>query len=95
MALLPNDPDLHFELGSFFFRADQFDQAGSSYQEAYYLDPDAYRTNLQLGVVLARVGRPDLAIMHFEQALKARPDSSDASQNLARARALVKQAGGR
>jgi tetratricopeptide (TPR) repeat protein len=57
-----------------------------AYQEAYYL------ANLQLGVVLARIGRPDLAIKHFEDALRVRPGDSDAKRNLDRARALVNQA---
>ncbi|MHC5114853.1 MAG: tetratricopeptide repeat protein [Planctomycetota bacterium] len=85
----PDDAEKHFARGSLYYRADKLVEAGTSYQDAVRLNPEHFKANLQLGVVLARTGRPDLAIPYFETCIALRPDDGDAKRNLQLARSML------
>jgi Flp pilus assembly protein TadD len=58
------------------------------------INPNDAEARNDLGVALAKKGQMYEAIGQFEEALRIRPDFSPAQDNLARARAMVRQSDG-
>jgi tetratricopeptide (TPR) repeat protein len=77
----PDDPEVHFRLGSVLSEVGRTDEAIASYEESIALaaNPDAH---VLLGVLLADVGRNAEAVTHYESALVLDPASGDAHYNL-------------
>ena len=97
LRLLPDSPITHNDLANALAATPgSMPEAIAEYRTALRLKPDyeEARNNLaqvesnaaemqyNLGVDLARSGKPDAAIPHFEEALRLRPDYVDAHNNL-------------
>jgi tetratricopeptide (TPR) repeat protein len=68
----PDSPDVHRELGYFYFREQRFDKAADEFRKALDLDPRCPVTWFNLGSVYLDTGRHDDAIAAFEKALAVR-----------------------
>ncbi len=97
LGVLPDSPITHNDLANAFAATPgNLRQAIAEYQTALRLKPDyeEARNNLaqveshaaemqyNLGVDLAKSGKPEAAIPHFEEALRLKPDYVDAHNNL-------------
>jgi protein O-mannosyl-transferase len=97
LAVLPDSPIVHNDLANAFAATPgSMAQAVAEYQTALRLKPDyeEARNNLahvqsnaaeaqyNLGVELAKSGKPEAATPHFEEALRLKPDYVDAHNNL-------------
>ncbi|MGD8453944.1 MAG: tetratricopeptide repeat protein [Phycisphaerae bacterium] len=74
IALTPEVPLLHSNLGLEFARQGRVDEAIAAYREALRLDAQAWKVRTNLAVTLAGLGRFDEAIAEFEAALEAAPE---------------------
>jgi Flp pilus assembly protein TadD len=77
----PNHPEAHYHLGHAFYLKGDFEAARRHYEETARLDPKAPVHN-GLGVVYAKLGQTSQAINEFEEALRQRPDDTEAAENL-------------
>jgi tetratricopeptide (TPR) repeat protein len=77
----PDDPEVHFRLGSVLTEIGRTEEAIASYEESIALaaSPDAH---VLLGMLLADIGRNAEAVTHYESALVLDPASVDAHYNL-------------
>jgi tetratricopeptide (TPR) repeat protein len=92
IQLDPNDPKLHRMLGLMMARKD-FEGALLEYQAAVRLDPKSPQLHEALGTVLiGGMGRIDVAIAEFQEALRLSPNFRAAQIGLERAQAAKQQA---
>jgi Flp pilus assembly protein TadD len=70
------------------FSKSKMQQAIAVFEEYLKMQPDDFQIHNQLGAIYAQMGKIDLAIQHFSQALKINPEFEDAFQNLKTARSL-------
>ena len=83
----PNNPDLHADYGYRCYLHESWDEAEKQLRRALELSPESARVHNNLGLLLARTGRPDEAYQEF---LKARCTEAQAHANLAFALTLNK-----
>jgi tetratricopeptide (TPR) repeat protein len=86
----PDDPLVHFNLGTLLAEAGQTPDAIRHFEEAVRLDPDSHRAHYNLARALEGSARPEDAIEHYRTTLRLRPDYAASRYNLAR---LLEDAG--
>lgn len=69
----PENPRLHFLMGSIHFRRDAYPQAYAAFHEASRLDPGNFEYARNLGITALRAGWPSLAAHAFRHCLRLRP----------------------
>src|SRR5205809_376922 len=83
-ASRPGAPELHYNIGNVLFRKKEYDKAVEEYLRAQAA-PDPILSQAALfnrGNALMMQGRLEDAIQAYVQALRARPDDTDAKRNL-------------
>src|SRR5881628_2042980 len=92
-ASRPGAPQLHYNIGNVLFRKKEYDKAIEEYRRAQ-ASPDpvlSQAATFNRGNALLMQGRPEEAIQAYVQALRARPDDTDAKRNLEIALRLLDQ----
>ena len=92
-ASRPGAPQLHYNIGNVLFRKKEFDKAVEEYLRAQ-ASPDpvlSQAATFNRGNALLMQGRPEEAIKAYVQALRAKPDDTDAKRNLELALRLLDQ----
>ena len=92
-ASRPGAPELHYNIGNVLFRKKEYDKAVEEYLRAQAA-PDPILSQAALfnrGNALMMQGRLEDAIQAYVQALRARPDDTDAKRNLELALRLLDQ----
>jgi len=80
----PGAPQLHYNIGNVLFRKKEYDKAVEEYRRAQAA-PDpvlSQAATFNRGNALLMQGRPEEAIAAYVEALRARPDDTDAKRNL-------------
>ncbi len=92
-ASRPGAPELHYNIGNVLFRKKEYDKAVEEYRRAQAaFDPVlSQAATFNRGNALLMQGRPEEAIQAYVQALRARPDDTDAKRNLEIALRLLDQ----
>jgi tetratricopeptide (TPR) repeat protein len=83
LALRPDSPGVHYNLGNALLRQNKLDEAEAEYRRAISLQKDYVLPYNNLGVVLLRKGKKEDAIAQFRQALEVQPDHLASLNNLA------------
>ena len=65
---------IHYNLGNAFAGRSQFDRARAEFAAGLSLKPDYVQAHDNLAAALTRLGRPEEAMAHYQQALKIQPD---------------------
>jgi tetratricopeptide (TPR) repeat protein len=81
-ACLPEDAELHSNLGNVLRECGQVEQAVASYQRALSLRPDLAEAHYNLGVAWKDLGKPEAAAVSYRRALELKPDYAEAWNNL-------------
>jgi tetratricopeptide (TPR) repeat protein len=82
VALRPESPGAHYNLGNALRHKGQFDEAIASYQKALALDPKYALAHNNLGIALKAKGQVDAAIASYQKALALEPKNAKAHDNL-------------
>jgi superkiller protein 3 len=85
VALRPDSPGVHYNLGLLLLTHQQYDQAIAPLQEATRLKKDYYRAHLNLGNALGKMGRVHDAIAAYQKAIEFNPNWPLAHYNLGNA----------
>ncbi len=80
--LLPDDAEVHNNLGLVFQQLGQLDEAAASYRRAILAEPDYAAAHYNLGNILAGKGRLNEAEASFRRALQIKPDDEETHYNL-------------
>jgi tetratricopeptide (TPR) repeat protein len=84
-TLLPDDAEVHSNLGNALQSLRRFDDAAASYRRALEIKPDYPEACNNLGTALRGLGRLDEAVASFRRALEMRADFAEACNNLGNA----------
>lgn len=90
-ALMPQDEDVHYNLGIALARSGKTNEALAAYETALKILPDYAEVHNNVGNLLLRMGRSDEAIQHLRAAIKAVPDYASAHNNLGNALRMTGQ----
>ena len=82
VALSPDNPEAHANLGNFLQGLGQHEQAAGSYRMALQIKPDYVEAYFNLGVALQELDRLAEAEICYRQALQIKPDYAEAHSNL-------------
>ncbi len=82
---LPDDADIHNNLGNALREIGRIDEAAASYRRALEINPKSAEAHNNLGNALNDSGRFDEAIASYRQALAVNPDFAEAYSNLGNA----------
>lgn len=93
LALDPDDPRAHDNLGVALAETGKFDEAIAEYRKSLELNSGSSHTHNNLGTVLAEKGMLDEALQHFEKSVELNPDNASAQINLGNALSLTKKPG--
>ena len=85
LALAPEDPRGHNNLGVALVATGKYDEAIVEYRKSLELNPSSSQTHNNLGSALAEAGRVDEALPEFEKAVELNPDNGAARVNLGNA----------
>ena len=85
LALAPEDPRGHNNLGVALVATGKYDDAIAEYRKSLELNPSSSQTHNNLGSALAEAGRVDEALPEFEKAVELNPDNGAARVNLGNA----------
>jgi tetratricopeptide (TPR) repeat protein len=85
VALRPQSPGAHYNLGLALHHNGQQDEAIPEYREAIRLKEDYAEAHVQLGDALADKGRLDEAITKYREAIRIKKNFPEAHDNLGRA----------
>jgi len=91
LALDPNDPRAHDNLGVALAERGRLDEAIAEYRKSLELNSDSSHTHNNLGTALAEKGILEEAFQHFEKAVELNPDNASAQTNLGNMLALKKE----
>jgi len=91
LALDPDDPRAHDNLGVALAESGQIDEAIAEYRKSLDLNPGSSHTHNNLGTALAEQGIIDEAFEHFEKAVELNPDNASAQVNLGNVLAMRKE----
>lgn len=81
-ALLPDDEEVQYNLGSTLHNLGQLDEAAASYRRTLAIKPNYVEAHNNLGNVLKDMGRLDEAAASYRRALQIRLDYAEAHCNL-------------
>ena len=90
IATNPHDREARRLLAQTLIRLEAFEEAVPLYRHLVAETPDDPRVLGGLGIALASIGRVEEAVPYFERAVALDPGNARARQNLARARALLR-----
>jgi tetratricopeptide (TPR) repeat protein len=85
LALAPEDPRGHNNLGVALVATGKLDEAIVEYKKSLELNPSSSQTHNNLGSALAEAGRVDEALPEFQKAVELNPDNGAARVNLGNA----------
>jgi tetratricopeptide (TPR) repeat protein len=85
LALSPEDPRGHNNLGIALVATGKFDDAVGEYRKSLELNPSSSQTHNNLGSALAEMGRIDEALPELQKAVELNPDNGAAHVNLGEA----------
>ncbi len=85
LRILPDNPDMSYNLGNLLRRQGKTEEAIARYDEALRLNPRFGYAHHNLGLALLDAGRPEDAKVQFEEALRLSPGDLDAEIGLAMA----------
>ena len=91
LALDPDDPRAHDNLGVALAETGRLDEAIAEYRKSLDLNSGSSHTHNNLGGALAEKGMSDEAFGHFAKAVELNPDNASAQINLGNAMALHKE----
>ncbi len=91
LALDPDDPRAHDNLGVALAETGRLDEAIAEYRKSLELNSGSSHTHNNLGSALAEKGSLDEAFGHFAKAVELNPDNAAAQINLGNAMALHKE----
>jgi Flp pilus assembly protein TadD len=74
----PEDPAMHYALGSLYMRRGKLDEAKTHYQKSLELDPEYHSALKNLASIYALTGNYDKAISLFQEMITRQPDNPDA-----------------
>ncbi|MGC2166217.1 MAG: tetratricopeptide repeat protein [Gallionella sp.] len=80
--LMPEDAEVHFNLGVVLKLAGKLDEAAASYRRALAIRENYAEAHSNLGNVLKDLGQLDAAVQGFRRALQIKPNSPEAHNNL-------------
>ena len=80
---LPDDADVHSNLGNVLGDLGRLDEAEACYRRALQIDPHNANVLSNLGATLSDLGRPDEAEASYRRALQIKPGFAEAHSNLA------------
>ncbi len=83
--LLPDDAEVHNNLGLIFQELGQLNEAEASYRRALQAKPDYTAAHYNLGNTLTGLGRLNEAEASYRRVLQIKPDDADAHYNLGNA----------
>lgn len=89
LALNPNRPEWHFNLGLTLEAAGKFEEALIAFRDAHTLDPEDAHAPLAIGMNLIRVDRAGEAMNWLEQAARLDPENADPHIHAVEACALL------
>lgn len=82
----PEHADAHHNLGNLYLARQAHDSACRHYRRAAALNPKRFETHLKLGdLLIGRIGNPELALRHYQQARRLQPDDLAAAAGVANA----------
>lgn len=73
LAKKPNNPDILFQIGQAYFKAEKFQDAADNYYKVYSVDPSNARALYMTGVAYLKNGEKGKGAMLCEQAFKIDP----------------------
>ena len=82
VALLPGDPDVHYNLGVALQEMERSAEAEASFRRALELDPTLAAAHINLGVILGNQGRLQEAEASYRRALALKPGVAEWQYNL-------------
>ena len=82
LAIAPDNPAAHSNLGEAYRSAGRLDEAIASFRRAIHLKPDEPGMHCNLGLALADLGQSDAAVAIFRRALALQPDNAAAHSSL-------------
>jgi tetratricopeptide (TPR) repeat protein len=82
LALRPQSPGVHLNLGDALMQKGALDDAIAVFQQAVALNSDYSMAYMGLGIALARKGRLDEAIAAYKEAIRLKSDYAEAHVNL-------------
>lgn len=85
LALAPEDPRGHNNLGIALFEVGKIDDAIAEYRKSIQLNPNSSQTHNNLGSALAEKGAIDDALPEFRKSVQLNPDNAAAHVNLGNA----------
>jgi Flp pilus assembly protein TadD len=85
LALSPEDPRGHNNLGIALVATGKFEAAIAEYRKSLELNPSSSQTHNNLGSALAEAGRVDEALPEFQKSVELNPDNGAARVNLGNA----------
>ena len=91
LALDPDDPRAHDNLGVALAETGRIDDAIAEYRRSLELNSGSSHTHNNLGTALAEKGMLEDAFQHFEKAVELNPDNASAQINLGNVLALKKE----
>lgn len=83
VALMPEDSEVHYNLGNCFYDIKQLSEAADSYRNAIKLKPAFTQAHYNLGSTLKEQGLIELAEASYQKALKIDPKNAAMHLNLA------------
>jgi len=81
--MAPQDVQILILLGNAYLDDERYEEAGSCFQDALTVNPQATEAHFGYGVVLGHRGDREGAIQEFQTVLEANPNDAMARENLA------------
>ena len=85
LAMAPNAPGLHFDLGNTYWRMEKFDQAASALEAELKSNPNHAQANFELGDIDVKQGQAEKGVALLERAVALNPSLTEAHRSLGRA----------
>lgn len=86
LVFRPRQAELHFMIAQGEAGLERFEQALAAYEKAVELDPRYWQSYFEQGLLWEKLGRPPVAIVAYEAALKIEPGAKEVEAALGRLR---------